>query len=408
MKRFFTLICILGILCVSCTESYDESMVNAPKSTKISKEQALKNLYGELKIIDAETRSGKDARKVKSIKELRGAITRSGNAIADDLLYIVEFEEEQGSAIVAADTRLDPVIAVLDSSVITEEDFASNNTEDISVYMASLISNYADNTISTMNSSVPRPFEPEGIDTLVLYDIAPQLKTKWHQYSPFNDKCVEVYGNDKVAGCWPIALAQFIYHKFLGSTLLINGTSYNINRLSELEYGKPAASTTAKEAAASLLYDIGIGINAKYKSGATSATINDAISFVRNTLRVGGAYQMSYDSSTVFSQLYYGKVIPIQGMRSNGNTGHAWIIDGGNHFEVTGGRIINLDGTVEEQTIVYKKVHCNFGWSGLSDGYYTEGIFDTSAVNYDYEPSIGDRVSSGGGNYNTSITIINH
>lgn len=172
MKNLFIFVIVL--LSVACSRGHDEVVVNmdTPQTTKISKEQALKNLYGELKIIDGATRSDGSSRSVKSIKELKGAVTRSGDALANDLLYIVEFEEGQGSAVVAADARLDPVIAVLDSSVITEEDFSSTNTEDIGVYMASMISDYA---ASVTSSEGPYPFlpapDPGGADTTFIYDI---------------------------------------------------------------------------------------------------------------------------------------------------------------------------------------------------------------------------------------------
>ena len=112
MRKIFAI--FTALLLLSCSTNHDEVVVSMKQNatTKITKEQALKNLYGELKIIDAETRAGGEARKVKSIKSLVGAKTRSGNALDNDLLYIVEFEEGQGSAVLAADTRLDPVIAV--------------------------------------------------------------------------------------------------------------------------------------------------------------------------------------------------------------------------------------------------------------------------------------------------------
>ncbi|MBQ6583868.1 MAG: Spi family protease inhibitor, partial [Alistipes sp.] len=143
MRKIFAI--FTALLLLSCSTNHDEVIVRVKQNptTKITKEQALKNLYGELKIIDAETRAGGEARKVKSIKSLEGAKTRSGNALDNDLLYIVEFEEGQGSAVLAADNRLEPVIAVLDIDVMTAEDFSSDDMDDIGVYMASMIGEYA-------------------------------------------------------------------------------------------------------------------------------------------------------------------------------------------------------------------------------------------------------------------------
>ena len=158
MKKLLAI--FTAVMLVSCATNHDEVVVSMKQNatTKISKEQALKNLYSELKFIDEGTRAEGTQREVKSIKPLVGAVTRSGNALDNALLYIVEFGEGQGSAVVAADTRLEPVIAVLDSDVLTAEDFANEDMEDISAYMASMITNYAESAVSVNSTGlIPIP-----------------------------------------------------------------------------------------------------------------------------------------------------------------------------------------------------------------------------------------------------------
>lgn len=408
MRNLFIFVVVL--LAAACTRTHDEVVVNmdAPQTTKISKEQALKNLYSELKIIDGTTRSDGSSRSVKSIKELKGAVTRSGDALANDLLYIVEFEEGQGSAVVAADTRLDPVIAVLDSSVITEEDFSSTNTEDIGVYMASMISDYA---ASTTSSEGPFPFMPApgdtGADTTFIYDIYPLLKTKWHQGSPFNDKCVEVYGENAVAGCAPVALAQFIYYTFPNTPMMINNTLFNTSSFKTLEY-RVFPTQTANEMVAKFLYAIGVEVDASYGNGSTSVGTDDTVDFLKSKFSsMSSANNVSYNSSTVFSKLYMNKVVMMFGWTSTGG-GHAWILDGGYHYIVNGTKFTH-DGGSEEVTIVCKKVHCNYGWGGSCDGYYVEGVFDTTETNYDREFAIGDALTTNGEhNFAYNLQIVNY
>ena len=52
MRKIFAI--LTALLLVSCSMNHDEVVVamKATQSTKISKEQALKNLYSELKFID--------------------------------------------------------------------------------------------------------------------------------------------------------------------------------------------------------------------------------------------------------------------------------------------------------------------------------------------------------------------
>ena len=412
MKKLFLIaaIALLG----SCSRSHDTIVVHNDKnySTQISKEQALKHLYSELQIIDGKTRAEGNSRTVKSIRNLTGATTRSGNVLSDDLLYIVEFEEGQGSAIVAADYRLEPVIAVLDSSVIKEEDFSSNNTDNINSYVASLISDY---TIAVTSSEGPLPLTPapdmDNADTTFLYDIHPKLKTKWHQGSPFNDKCVEVYGSDAVAGCAPIALAQFMYYQFPNSMFVFDNYTILMSNLRALEFTtnlqKPVVSVFTKTTAANLLYSIGIEIDADYNSYSTGASINNTVDFVREFLNYNNAASISYDTNTVYTKLNDNKVIITTGYTSN-NSGHAWIIDGGYHYIVSGTQYLHDGTAIEITNRLCKKVHCNYGWGGVCDGYYTEYLFDTTTPNYEIEFSNGDIIGTGTSNYDTNIKIINY
>ena len=87
--------------------------------------------------------------------------------------------------------------------------------------------------------------------------------------------------------------------------------------------------------------------------------------------------------------------------------GHAWVIDGGYHYTVTGLRY-NYDGGADLATLEYKKVHCNYGWDGECDGYYTEGLFDTSEINNDVDLGAGDIAFDGSYNFTQNIKIINY
>lgn len=402
MRKIFAI--FTALLLLSCSTNHDEVIVRVKQNptTKITKEQALKNLYGELKIIDAETRAGGEARKVKSIKSLEGAKTRSGNALDNDLLYIVEFEEGQGSAVLAADTRLDPVIAVLDSDVMTAEDFASDDMDDISAYMASMIGEYVEITSSEPPFTwIPAP--DDEYDTTIYCNAATMLRTKWGQGDPYNRKCVEVYGNRAVAGCWPVALAQFIYYMQPSPFITIGNFIFGMGNFRSLEYGN-IPTPLAESSVANFVYAIGQEIDAQYLDGETNATTTDATSFIRD-IGYSSATAISYSSSAVFSKLNINQPMLIRGHCPEG--GHAWVIDGGYHYTVTGLRY-NYDGGADLATLEYKKVHCNYGWDGECDGYYTEGLFDTSEINNDVDLGAGDIVFDGSYNFTQNIKIINY
>ena len=84
----------------------------------------------------------------------------------------------------------------------------------------------------------------------------------------------------------------------------------------------------------------------------------------------------------------------------NYGTGHSWVIDGylyqrANEYIVTveGNVIIRRDYC---RLITNRKIHCNFGWGGMCDGYYAYGIFDVSSElgTDEIVPEVGDRPSS--------------
>ncbi len=408
MRKIFAI--LTALLLVSCSMNHDEVVVamKATQLTKISKEQALKNLYSELKFIDEGTRAEGTQREVKSIKPLVGAVTRSGNALDNDLLYIVEFGEGQGSAVVAADTRLEPVIAVLDSDVLTAEDFANEDMEDISAYMASMIEDY---TISVASSEGPIPMIPAPDDDQEIiyhYNIQPLLKTKWHQDTPYNNKCVEVYGSGYVAGCWPIALAQFMYYMNPTAGVIVNNTYFLMSSFSSLEH-RVFPTPQATNLIASFIYCIGQDTDADYSPGATGVQRNNAVNFLKNTPGISypNAALASYNSSSIFPKLNLGKVVLTCGTTILGE-GHAWVIDGGHYYTIRGTRY-NSDGTADYVSESHKCVHCNFGWGGICDGYYTDGIFNTAIPNYEIDFANGDETYEyGESNFDRNLQIINY
>ncbi|MFR9128970.1 MAG: Spi family protease inhibitor [Alistipes putredinis] len=91
-------------------------------------------MQGLLEAIDAPaedgavTRSG-GIRRVKNVTTVSpealspGGTRSEATADVEDLLYIVNFENEAGYAILGADDRLEPVYAVVDEGSLTTEEF---------------------------------------------------------------------------------------------------------------------------------------------------------------------------------------------------------------------------------------------------------------------------------------------
>lgn len=55
--------------------------------------------------------------------------------------------------------------------------------------------------------------------------------------------------------------------------------------------------------------------------------------------------------------------------------GHAWVIDG-YHKEIE--KWYYADDNTLYKTVTNYYVHCNWGWNGDLDGWFTSGLFDTT------------------------------
>ena len=142
MKHFRLFSLFFGCwLLASCTADpgtepgpFGENPPTAEKPHAVPVEQALEELQSVLEEIDipaedgAVTRSG-GIRRVKNVTTVSPEVlnpdgTRSeATADVEDLLYIVNFENEAGYAILGADDRLEPVYAFVDEGSLTTEEF---------------------------------------------------------------------------------------------------------------------------------------------------------------------------------------------------------------------------------------------------------------------------------------------
>ncbi len=227
--------------------------------------------------------------------------------------------------------------------------------------------------------------------------IEPLLTTLWNQSSPYNDKCPIINGGRSVTGCVATAMAQVLnYHKYpevgrgsktnslTGETLDFSTMHFDWANMAN-EY--VSNSTQAqKDAVANLMYAAGMSVDMRYspiESGALSDDIAPALVDNFNyDISLFTAYRNFYGlkdwNNFIYNQLKdYG---PVQYSGANANNGgHSFVCDG------YGG-----DGYF----------HINWGWGGMSDGYFkltaldpnTQGI-GGSALGYNYNQSVIANVS---------------
>ena len=195
--------------------------------------------------------------------------------------------------------------------------------------------------------------------------IAPLCATKWNQSAPFNNMC-PMYDDSRrcVTGCTATAMAQVMkYHnhpaKGTGSmsyTPTINGTATQITLdFSQTTFDwdnmlniySSSATEAQNNAVATLMYNCGVACQMGYglSSGATHA--NAAIgyaSFFSYDKSVQRAFRKFY-SITGWNDLIYNELAnnrPVHYAGYNTEAGHSYVCD----------------------------FHINWGWGGMSDGYF--------------------------------------
>lgn len=256
--------------------------------------------------------------------------------------------------------------------------------------------------------------------------VAPLIKTQWGQGAPFNGKCPSNGKQTTLAGCVPVALAQVLNyyrsdHKGTGQLYYAHQeaemeydinyatTSYDWNNMLD-NYEEGKYSQTQADAVGKLMVECGVASKANYGYGETSASapfvaLNKYYGFdctylqrdfyVPGSIMEWGSDKKFYQPTTqwmkvIQDELAAGRPIIYSANNRKGDRGvysfpekaHCFVIDG-----------IDADSYV----------HCNWGWSGLDDGYYDiamlrpasmEFLHDEQGYNCHHEMIVGIQPSS--------------
>lgn len=451
---YFRLMSIL-LLSAACTREYtplpqQPELYNDADSYSVTVEEALQNLDAELAVLyeGDETRSGSTRRLVRSVRSIGYddllPATRSDERPADveDLLYLVEFADGCGSAVLGADRRVESVFAVLDETVLSPADFAAAPTEgeceteeELRGFIATLIADEAVAQAITFPSpgdstgfTRPHPIyitEGPDQDILVVARQAPLLRTKWHQHSPYNDMCERHYTGSGIrstlAGCAPIAVAQVLYGNSQPTMIKINNDVFDRSRLASCEYGYEP-DYYARIEVARFVYKIGMYMGANYLDGKTPAPNSGAEGVFKHVGYKSVAF-LPITESLVETMITNKMPFYTYGAEKGKPSAHAWVIDGINFYNIRDWlvkyappRDLNSGQRGEEisrellRSTPVRKVHCNMGWGGQCDGYYSFNVFDTTKRldNKDIDTSIGDTPGSQPYNFNYNFRMITY
>lgn len=456
MKRCLLPLLLAGLL-FSCSNDLDEvgatkvapnGSGNAESKYAVSVEEALSHLAHALQPSEDEvTRSDYAERRIGAVRPVKAgevfAATRA-ESLPDvgDLFYLVEFENGEGSAVLAADRRMSPIYAILDETVLSPADFSgvatrAENDEapaDIKDYLVDLMKAAAYNDISTADENdgesddsdgesdndggvsggggigdpggptiptkplIPTPstWYDEEVQTIIVCRQTPLLETKWDQGWPYNNLCFDKLGNVCPAGCVAIACAQIMFYHREGETITVTGKTFNWELLEEFKYEHPTRSAAARDEMARFIRHLGSALVMKYDENGSTSNINRAEALFKH-LNYKGTDAATFSDHINVARNLINKKLPfyLRGISANSNSGHAWVVDGWNEYynryTITKydleGNIVSVESTDGPRTQV---IHCNFGWAGECDGYYCVDLFNTSVANSSIDSSVGD------------------
>ena len=294
----------------------------------------------------------------------RLAYTRSGDS--QPLFYV--FNRDAGFVIVSADDRAPEILGYSDAGPFDIDSLPDNFRYLLNSYAAELESlAAAPEAVALSAKKVERSTQATG------KSVAPLLGSiLWDQGDPYNRQCpVMSDGGRSVVGCVATAMAQIMgYHQWPekgtgtipGYTTRSQGLVIDEENIENTYYDwdhitpvyTSESTDEEQNAVATLMYHCGIsvGMDYGYESGAFSQDVPEALTtyfgYNRNMKLLNRLYYTKAEwDSIIRHELDEKRPVYYSGASAQG--GHAFVCDG---YDTNG------------------LFHINWGWSGLSNGYF--------------------------------------
>lgn len=301
-------------------------------------------------------------------------------------VYVFNRGTDNGFVVVSADDNARALLGYSDAGSFDPSDILPNLRAWLNGYTRQ-IAYAAANPAASVNNAVTTQASREKI--------APKCTTLWNQDAPYNDQCPKDKNHGYVrsyTGCVATAMAQVMkYHNYPSSGIGSNTyttspldtvLSYDFSNAifhweSMLDSYTSTASVRQTDAVATLMYACGVSVNMNYSatgSGANSFDVGKALIDYFGYDK-GITYEnRDWHTAAEWDDIIYHSLHdcgPIVFGGSSSSGGHEFVCDG-----------YNTDGYY----------HFNWGWGGMSDGYFllsaldpeTQGIGGTDSA-YSFE-----------------------
>lgn len=328
----------------------------------------------------------------------------AGSQDGKSCFYVFNIGNDGGFVIVSADDRANAILGYSDTG--------SFDYGRMSPHAKNWLAAYADQIQYIRKAGFA---EKETATTYLDKEVKPLLgDIQWDQDSPYNDMCPSYDFSTRCAtGCVATAMAQVMYYNrwpasgtgqhtyypsILGGNPLtadFGNTSYDWDNM--LPRYDANSNTASRNAVALLMLHCGIAVDMEYStsSGATSQSVPVALATYFNYDK-GIAYRTrEYYSNTEWDEVIREEIDngrPIVALGRSSAGGHAFVFDG---YDRNG------------------LIHVNWGWSGMSNGYFrTSALTPTmqgiggSTSGYNYDQYIVTGIQAPDGNTDEDVEIV--
>lgn len=402
-NNLFKILCILCTAFISsCSSEFDEALTSKEESNKIkffrTYEEALDIAQGAIRLLDDENKTRSTiSRKIKDTQYiLKRAETRSTYSL-DTLMYVFNFEDNAGFAIISANPQTEAIIAITETGNYIPGESTGNTGFDLYMQLA-------EEYIATTNFLVPvdttqLPLtEIKHVTVSDTLSCGPHISVRWGQNFPYYSETPIIDGEHCPAGCVATAVAQILSYYKHPTTITINyeAPSYVMNldweiiNMHKLTKYNQCASLCLNPSETHLLIaklfrQIGEELDMEYEIDGSGTSSNKVLATLSKFGYICDNFQ-TYQSSVVRSSLLNRRIVYMSGKEEGANIGHAWVIDGYKEISSTMTTYVRPAGRVDWDILrvdnsIIKFNHINWGWNGTCTGYFSTNVFEPSSAN---------------------------
>ena len=304
------------------------------------------------------------------------SVNESKNATNDlPLYYVYNIGENAGFVIVSADERANPILGYADSGSFNINYIPENFRNWLNFYAKELtmLSQKPETGMNKIPKTLQKNDKTEKAPKITNAGVAPLLGgVKWNQNSPYNDMCPLLPPANvtrAATGCVATAMAQIMkYYQWpvtgtgsnayttttLGIPVNVNFSATTYDWANMTDTYTSTSTQVEKDAVATLMYHCGAATNMDYNTE-SGTSINAAAYALKN--------YFGYDANLQLNMRdFYTRAEWIALLKSEIDASRPVLYSGSSQ---TGGHAFVCDGYDNDDYF-----HFNWGWGGLSNGFF--------------------------------------